>query len=225
LSVSLLQLKTKKIKNKTLKTWKSKSFFVYLSIMKNKTIYIAVSVITLFFIGIMLNYKNKKEYRVLYSEDYVDSLRGVINVRDSTIRQFNNYIPFGPPLDSIVISSDFGIRVHPISKRRKFHEGLDLKGYYRDTVYSTAAGIIMEARRKGGYGKCVVINHNNGYQTVYAHLSKILVKKGQYVTDVAPIGKVGSTGYSTGCHLHYEIIKEGEKLNPEDFIYIKIDNF
>jgi murein DD-endopeptidase MepM/ murein hydrolase activator NlpD len=195
--------------------------------MKNNTTYIALSVITLFFIGIVLNYnyKNKKEHQKLYSEDYVDSLHTEINVRDSAIQQFNNYIPFGCPLDSLAISSDFGIRVHPISKRRKFHEGLDLKGCYRDTVYSTAAGIIMEARRKGGYGKCVVINHNNGYQTVYAHLSKILVKKGQYVTDVAPIGKVGSTGYSTGCHLHYEIIKEGEKLNPEDFIYIKMDNF
>tara|TARA_R110002051_G_C8736089_1_gene498448 strand:+ start:1359 stop:1877 length:519 start_codon:yes stop_codon:yes gene_type:complete len=171
-----------------------------------------------------MNYKNKKAWDNLYSKDYVDSLELAISVKDSAIRYFNTYIPFGSPLDSLTISSDFGIRIHPISKRKKFHEGLDLKGCYRDTVFSTAAGVIIEARRKGGYGKCVIINHNNGYQTVYAHLSKILVKKGQHVTDTTPIGKVGNTGYSTGCHLHYEIIKEGEKINPEDFIYIKIDS-
>ena len=71
----------------------------------------------------------------------------------------------------------------------------------------------------GGYGKCVKINHNNGYQTVYAHLSKIFVKKGEVVLDSTPLGKVGSTGFSTGCHLHYEIIKDGKKINPEDLLY------
>ena len=162
--------------------------------MNNNTTYISGFIITLFFVVIMMNYKNKKAWDNLYSKDYVDSLELAISVKDSAIRYFNTYIPFGSPLDSLTISSD------------------------------TAAGVIIEARRKGGYGKCVIINHNNGYQTVYAHLSKILVKKGQHVTDTTPIGKVGNTGYSTGCHLHYEIIKEGEKINPEDFIYIKIDS-
>jgi len=192
--------------------------------MKNNPTYIIGFIITLFFVVIMMNYKNKKETHHLFNKAYVDSLNILITTKDSIIHNFNTYIPFGSPLDSLTISSDFGIRTHPISKHKKFHEGLDLKGCYRDTVFSTAAGIVMDARRKGGYGKCVVINHNNGYQTVYAHLSQILVKKGQHVTDSTPIGKVGNTGYSTGCHLHYEIIKEGEKINPEDFIYIKIDS-
>lgn len=192
--------------------------------MDNNKSYITGFIITVFFLMILMIHKTNKENNNIYTPSYVDSLHLQMHIKDSTIRHFNTYIPFGSPLDSLIISSDFGSRVHPISKHKKFHEGLDLRGGYSDTVYCTAAGIVMEARRKGGYGKHVMINHNNGYQTVYAHLSQILVKKGQHVTDTTPIGKVGNTGISTGCHLHYEIIKEGEKINPEDFIYIKTDS-
>jgi murein DD-endopeptidase MepM/ murein hydrolase activator NlpD len=98
---------------------------------------------------------------------------------------------------------------------------LDLKGKITDTVYSTGSGLIVKSKRVGGYGKCVVLYHVDGIHSIYAHLSKILVKENDIVTDHQPIGMVGSTGHSTGNHLHYEVVKNGEKINPIPYIYNK----
>ena len=183
-------------------------------IMNKSKSYIAGLCITLFLVLLMVNHDSiSNPKKLTYNQNYVDSLKIEIQLRDSLIKDFETYIPIGSPLDSTKINSKYGWRWG------RMHQGVDLKGKYKDTVFSTAAGIVVEAKRMGGYGKCVKINHNNGYQTMYAHLSKIFVKKGDVVKDFTAIGKVGSTGFSTGCHLHYEIIKDGKKINPEDLLY------
>jgi murein DD-endopeptidase MepM/ murein hydrolase activator NlpD len=120
------------------------------------------------------------------------------------------------------ISSGFGVRKDPFTKRWRRHDGLDLKGTYKDTVYSTGGGVIERASYYGGYGRCVVINHGKGYKTMYAHLSRIYVVKGEYVNDHHSIGRVGSTGHSTGAHLHYEVFENEKLIDPERFIWVKL---
>ena len=128
----------------------------------------------------------------------------------SLARQFLLY-----PLPFSRISSHFNLRrFHPILKRKVPHLGTDYAAPIGTPVYATALGKITHAGRKGGYGLLVEIKHANGYRTRYAHLSKVLVKSGQQVIQQQIIGKVGTTGRSTGPHLHYEIIKNGKHLNP-----------
>ena len=106
-------------------------------------------------------------------------------------------------------------RFHPILKRQRPHMGTDYGAPTGTLVWTTARGEVAYAGWKGGYGKLVEIVHSNGYRTRYAHLSKILVRKGQLVQQKEIIGKVGTTGLATGPHLHYEIIKDGHHINPE----------
>ncbi len=143
-------------------------------------------------------------------------------LNDSICAKLWEHLPFGLPVEIPIISSNFGLRKDPFTKRWKRHKGLDFKGTYRDTVYSTGGGLVETANYFGGYGKCVIINHGKGYETMYAHLSKIYVVEGEYVDDHHNIGMIGSTGHSTGPHLHYEIIENGVSINPKRFIWIKI---
>ena len=106
-------------------------------------------------------------------------------------------------------------RFHPILKEQRPHLGTDYGAPTGTLVWTTARGEVVYAGWKGGYGKLVEIVHPNGYRTRYAHLSKILVRKGQLVQQKEIIGKVGATGLATGPHLHYEIIKDGHHINPE----------
>lgn len=122
------------------------------------------------------------------------------------------------------IASGYGHRIHPIYKVRKMHTGMDFTAPIGTPIYATGDGYIAgdnEARQVGGtgYGGYLVINHGYGYQTLYAHMSKIVAKPGQQVKRGDVIGYVGNTGSSTGPHLHYEVIKNGEKINPINFYY------
>ena len=119
------------------------------------------------------------------------------------------------------ITSHFGYRIHPISKVRKIHRGIDLAGRWGGLVYSALGGRVIKATEVPGYGKLVVIKHIKGYMTLYAHMSRILVKKGQNVVAHHPIGRVGNTGISTGTHLHFEIRKHGISINPRELMSIK----
>lgn len=111
--------------------------------------------------------------------------------------------------------SGYGWRIDPHYKTRKMHTGMDFTAATGTDVYATGDGKVVETQmNKWGYGLCVVIDHGYGYKTRYAHLSKILVKEGQKVKRGELIGLVGSTGKSTGPHLHYEVEKNGEKVNP-----------
>jgi hypothetical protein len=113
----------------------------------------------------------------------------------------------------------FGMRRHPIYKRYLMHKGIDLGGKRGVPIYATGNGRIdVSTGVKAGYGKQVLINHGFGYQTRYAHLSKITVVAGQYVKRGEKIGELGNTGRSTGPHLHYEVIYLGKHLDPINFL-------
>ncbi|WP_071135401.1 M23 family metallopeptidase [Millionella massiliensis] len=112
----------------------------------------------------------------------------------------------------------FGMRLHPILKRYIGHEGIDLGAPHGTPVYATGTGLVAYQKPQSGYGKQVVIDHGFGYRTRYAHLSKVLVEPGQLVKRGEQIGEVGSTGRSTGPHLHYEVIYRGRPVNPINYI-------
>lgn len=111
--------------------------------------------------------------------------------------------------------SGFGFRIDPIYKTRQLHTGMDFTADRGTEVYATGDGVVevVESKR-WGYGKSIVINHGYGYKTLYAHLSKFNVKQGQKIKRGELIGFIGSTGKSTGPHLHYEVIVNGVKVNP-----------
>ena len=147
------------------------------------------------------------------SEDYLDAINKDI---DDLSNVFFTY-PIGKPTSGR-ISSNFGYRKDPFHKRKALHTGVDFSARTGTPVISTADGVIKSAGWQRGYGKCVVIQHKDGYKTLYGHLSKITVKKGQKVKSGDLIGKVGSTGRSTGPHLHYEVHKNGKKINPKSYL-------
>jgi len=118
------------------------------------------------------------------------------------------------PLRYYRITSRFGIRFHPILKRWRPHHGIDYAAPYGTPVHSVANGKVIFAGWKGGYGKVVIVKHKNGYTTLYGHLGRILVRRGQHVQQGQAVGLVGSTGLSTGPHLHYEVRHFGRKINP-----------
>jgi murein DD-endopeptidase MepM/ murein hydrolase activator NlpD len=118
------------------------------------------------------------------------------------------------------MASGYGYRIHPIYKTRKMHAGMDFSAKTGTEIYATGNGTIKKVRRsKKGYGNYVEINHGYGYKTLYAHMSKFIVKQGQKVKRGELIGYVGNTGTSVAPHLHYEVIKNGKKIDPVNFYY------
>lgn len=116
--------------------------------------------------------------------------------------------------------SGYGWRTHPVYKTQEFHPGMDFTAEQGTPIYATGDGIIERADNTAqGYGNHVVINHGYGYQTLYGHMSRIATAAGKKVKRGDLIGYVGSTGLSTGPHVHYEVIKNGEKVNPINFYY------
>ena len=115
------------------------------------------------------------------------------------------------------ITSRFGLRVHPIYGTTKSHTGLDIGAAAGATVVAAAAGTVTMAGVNSGYGNCVMIDHGNGYQTLYGHLASISVTSGSTVSAGQTIGTVGSTGVSTGPHCHFEIFQGGTRIDPEQF--------
>ena len=146
-------------------------------------------------------------------EYYFNAVEKDINRLDDTL----SAIPFGRP-SSGSISSRYGYRKSPFSEAREFHGGVDFRGKTGDEVVTTADGVVEKAKHVRGYGKHVVIKHKKGYKTLYGHLSKIDVARGQKVEAGEKIGELGSTGRSTGPHLHYEIIRYGKRIDPGKYI-------
>ena len=122
-----------------------------------------------------------------------------------------------PVASYVYVSSRFGLRVHPITGEKKSHTGIDIASNQGTAVYASDGGSVTLAGWNGGYGNCIMIDHGNGYVTLYGHLSSISVSVGQTVSQGDTIGAVGSTGNSTGPHLHFEVLKNGTRIDPEQF--------
>jgi len=120
------------------------------------------------------------------------------------------------------ITSTFGHRENPFGGANvETHKGLDIAGPFGSPVKAMAVGTVEFAGTRGGFGNCIMLKHANGFETLYGHLSQIVVRVGQKVSIGQVIGKIGSTGRSTGPHLHYEIHKNGQKINPQSFLTLK----
>lgn len=132
--------------------------------------------------------------------------------------------PSGKPIAATAsVSSEFGLRPNPFGGRRyEMHEGLDFKGPIGQPIHATASGRIKLAQDGNGYGNHVVIDHGFGYETLYAHLSKMHVEAGDYVKRGDLIGELGNTGRSSGPHLHYGIYRQGQPVNPR--YYLKLED-
>ncbi|WP_460983587.1 M23 family metallopeptidase [Spirosoma fluminis] len=167
--------------------------------------------------GVVISAKSKKEVGLLqddtsrlgidasHSSDWLRSIPSIPPVRLSSYTQYR-------------ISSHFGWRVHPIDGKRHRHTGIDLPYPAGTPVYATADGVVDQlVSDQTGLGLAVTIKHPSGYESVYGHLSASTVRVGDTVLRGAMIGRVGSTGRSTGPHLHYAILYLGKPVNPEDY--------
>lgn len=127
-------------------------------------------------------------------------------------------IPSVQPVDRLNFTSNFGIRSDPFAHTARMHAGVDIPGATGTPIYATADGMIAHAERMGGYGNMVEIDHGKGIATRYGHMSRLLVEPGTRVSRGQLIGLMGSTGRSTGPHLHYEVRIDGHAVNPVPFL-------
>ncbi|MCK5071471.1 MAG: M23 family metallopeptidase [Desulfocapsa sp.] len=128
-------------------------------------------------------------------------------------------LPLGRPVPGLV-TSRFGHRTDPLNGKKGYHSGVDMRGRYGQKIVATADGVVTKSFVNGSYGKYVEINHGNGYTTKFAHMKKILVKRGERIKRGQSIGTVGSSGRSTGPHLHYEVCLNEKPLNPGKFMRV-----
>lgn len=144
--------------------------------------------------------------------------------RAQLLRQEAHKLPLAMPVSNIIrFTSRYGLRRDPFRKVASMHTGIDIKAPYGAPIRATADGIVQSAGWAGGYGRRVVVLHANGIITKYAHLAKILVKKGQKVKLGKRIGLLGSSGRSTGAHVHYETRRNGQIMNPARFWKVRHD--
>ena len=163
------------------------------------------------------------EKKALQIADDYDELKGFI----SSLTLDSGYLKKIPSILPVKegaykrFSSQFGIRKHPIHKDSRFHYGLDIAATYGTPVYATADGIIKNLEKSNeGYGNRIEIQHDYGFVTLYGHLSNIVAVSSRKIKQGEVIGFIGSTGLSVGPHLHYEVQKNGKKLDPFPFCYI-----
>ena len=129
-----------------------------------------------------------------------------------------SHIPLGMPFTGKITSS-FGHRENPFGGYGvETHRGMDIKGPMGAPVKSMAKGKVVFSGIKGGYGNCIILEHGSGFETLYGHLSKVTVRSGQKIDIGQQIGNIGSTGRSTGPHLHYEVHQNGKRINPISFL-------
>ncbi len=130
------------------------------------------------------------------------------------------FLPLKPPMQYYYVSSPFGMRTHPKTKKKQMHKGIDMAGTWQEEVRASANGVVLFSGRYGSFGKVIKLKHKHGVVTLYGHLHKLIVKKGDYVEEGQIIGKMGATGRVAGAHLHYEIKVNNKYVNPYNFISI-----
>ena len=160
------------------------------------------------------------------------SLQGQIDLSGSQLSALENVIlsrqlgqeihPEGRPVSTGYMSSGFGERVDPFTGGEEFHEGIDFAAPAGTHIRAVAAGIVTWAGFKGGYGNMVQIDHGNGYTTRYGHAFQVLVHVGETVQRGDVLALVGTTGRSTGPHVHFEVLKNGHQVNPARFVALRV---
>jgi len=151
---------------------------------------------------------------------YIGSLETYLKYRPQLLDQFPSAVPLEK--GNYSVTSNYGIRIHPISEKKRKHYGIDLAAPRGKYVYASASGTILDILySQKGYGTHIIIKHRFGFETLYGHLNKVLVRKGQIVKQHEIIGTVGSTGSSTGYHLHYEILKNKNQIDPKLSLNLK----
>jgi murein DD-endopeptidase MepM/ murein hydrolase activator NlpD len=158
----------------------------------------------------------------------LDSLERRVDLRDAQLAALENVIlarqlkeeihPEGRPVQTGFISSYFGDRQDPFTGHQAFHKGIDFAGSAGSQVFAVAAGVVTWASERSGYGSLIEVSHGNGYVTRYGHNQRTLVAVGQTVTRGQPIALMGSTGRSTGPHVHFEVLRNGRQVDPASFI-------
>ncbi len=154
------------------------------------------------------------ENNILQKEQQLSALEAIVFDKDINAEQKIS----GRPIVKGWLSSPYGNRADPFTGKKDWHPGIDFAALAGSEVIATAAGVVTTVGSKSGYGKFIEINHGDGFSTRYAHNKELLVKKGDMVKKGQVIAKVGNTGRSTGPHVHYEIMKNGRKLNPYRYI-------
>lgn len=157
--------------------------------------------------------------QIVVQSKSLDEIAGLAEEKEKLLKAIPTIKPVKNE-DLTRMASGYGYRSDPFTKARKFHRGMDFTAPRGTPVYATGNGVVKRAdRRSSGYGRHVRIDHGFGYTSLYAHLYKYVVKRGQKVKRGDLIGFVGSTGRSQAPHLHYEIIKDGKRVNPLNFYY------
>jgi murein DD-endopeptidase MepM/ murein hydrolase activator NlpD len=126
--------------------------------------------------------------------------------------------PSRAPIPGVVISSGFGRRIDPFTRQLAQHAGIDYPAWYGTSILASAGGRVRRAGPYGAYGRTVEIDHGDGLVTRYGHASRILVRVGDLVLPGQPIASVGSTGRSTGPHLHFEVLRDGTQVHPRLYL-------
>jgi len=170
---------------------------------------------------------NSQELRILIKEDQdfmnEHALIEGTSLRFQYLEELKNaiiYLPLKPPMQYYYVSSPYGYRIHPRTKKRQMHHGIDMAGTWQEEVRASADGYVKFSGRNGSFGKVVEIVHKHGVTTLYGHLHKLFVKKGDFVKEGDIVGKMGATGRVVGAHLHYEIKVNKKSVNPYNFINI-----
>ena len=164
-------------------------------------------------------YKKVEEEQERLENQLKASLQGSLSKSSSAVSpKYVNGAFTWPAPASYNITSPYGYRIHPVYKTKKFHSGIDIGAAYGTAVLAANGGTVTMAGWNGGYGNCIVVDHGGGLATLYAHLSSISVSRGATVSKGQQIGKIGSTGVSTGPHLHFEVLKNGSTTNPMNYL-------
>lgn len=161
----------------------------------------------------LISQKQDKLYTYIIKRDSLQHIKDTI--QDARLSHFPE-LPLSVD-DMTKVSSVFNVRQDPVTGGREFHTGVDYRAKPGTIVYAAASGVVKTAAWDAGYGNTIRIDHLNGYETTYAHLSNMVVITGEEVQKGDTIGNVGSTGKTTGSHLHYEIAYQNRKINPDVF--------
>lgn len=185
-----------------------------------------IIIILLIITGVVITKMVKAQDKMIYVITAMNIKVNKLSDNDSIMNYQLQHYPASYPIkigDITKISSLYTERIDPISGEKRFHYGIDYSAKFNTPVYATADGLVEEIDKSYvGYGNMVKLNHLNKYESLYAHLSKISVLKGQYIKRGDILGFVGSTGKSTGNHLHYEIFYGYKPMNPELFFKINV---